>query len=127
MDQSSTILPEYVHNLAGANILVWRYDENPRISVGDEFIEAKSGDVKIRVGHFQPGTNYPYACRADKGIWSDLERLHTAVRAATLGSILIGESAWTSIGRAPFPSLLTSASLPLEVFCHFGDMSDNDG
>ena len=72
MDERRAIFPEYVHHLAGANILVWIHDENSRISVLDEFIEEQSGDVQIRVGHLELGTKYPCACLADNDIWSDL-------------------------------------------------------
>ncbi|MBV71068.1 MAG: hypothetical protein CMH52_06915 [Myxococcales bacterium] len=127
MSGQSVILWGYTADSGAARLLVWREHEGPEHSVLDEWIESDSGYLKVRVTDLDLEQIYRFGWLSESNTWSDVGRFRTVDRDETIRPLLIGATACTSAGRAPFPSLLTLAALPLDVFCHLGDMSYNDG
>ena len=106
---------------------IWPVDQAPEFSAHTAEVTSNDGYLKLRVEGLESATWYHYGIFTDEGDWSPLGRCRTADGLDDKRPILVGASACTAAGRAPFPSLSFLATQPLDVFCHLGDMSYNDG
>ena len=86
----------------------------------DTEVDAVDGYVKMRLIDLKAATRYAYAFITDSGVWSESGRFQTAFAEGTVAPVLVGATACTASGRAPFPSLRHLAEQPLDVFCHLG-------
>jgi len=108
-------------------LLVWPDASDPVEAIADRLLDPTEGYIKVRMTELEPGITYGYALISETDVWSEWGRFRTAFSEDTVAPVLVGATACTSNRRAPFPSLRYLARQPLDVFCHLGDMSYNDG
>ena len=108
-------------------LVVWPESSSPSAAIVDAEVDAVEGYIKVRLTDLNAATRYAYAFISDGGVWSESGLFQTAFAKETVAPVLVGATACTASGRAPFPSLRHLAEQPLDVFCHLGDMSYNDG
>ena len=127
MEQTTAVVWSYAPLDASVRLLVWRKGDGPRESIIDTVVDVEDGYLKVLLTALNPETRYRYGWVSGDLTWSDVGEFQTAFEADTLKPLLVGATACTSIGRAPFPSIAWLSKASLDVFCHLGDMSYNDG
>ena len=127
MRLESVILWSYSTHKGQHWFAVWPEDSDPLSSAQVHEVESHDGYLKRLIEGLTPNTRYNYGAFTDSDQWSPLGRFQTTFEPDYLGPILVGATSCTASGRAPFPSLSLLAEQPLDLFCHLGDMSYNDG
>ena len=127
MEQTTTVVWSYAPYETSVRLIVWRKEAGPRKSVIDTIVDTEEGYLKVLLTSLNPETRYRYGWISSDLTWSDVGEFQTAFETDSLKPLLVGATACTSIGRAPFPSLAWLSKASLDVFCHLGDMSYNDG
>ncbi|MEE2788037.1 MAG: alkaline phosphatase D family protein [Myxococcota bacterium] len=127
MTHESVILWSYSNDGGGHAFALWPEGEDPESNAHMAELTPIDGYLKLRVDGLSPSPWYVYGVVTDDQVWSPLGRVRTAHGAHEIRPVLVCATACTAAGRAPLPSLDFLADQSLDVFCHRGDMSDNDG
>ncbi|MCA9668589.1 MAG: alkaline phosphatase D family protein [Myxococcales bacterium] len=130
---SSGLLVGYCADDSKLRLRVWREAEEPgkQFLVDERSLSPVDGYVRETLRGLSPGHAYRAALFAEEGgklvARSPINHFRAPYPPGYRPTLTIGATACTSMKRAPFPALSQLAVQDIDIFCHTGDMSYNDG
>lgn len=133
MTQSNVLLWTYAESEAPTRLRVWLADEDPVSTfLYDASVIHNDGYFKISVDGLAAGTWYAYAFFTDDEAGQSIARsaagrFRTAPLATSVDAVTVAATSCTKTDDGPFKALSTMADFDIDLFCHTGDISYNDG
>ncbi len=132
---SGVMLWSHAAGEGAVRVTVWREDGSVRLLVKEADAAPKDGYLHVPVDGLAPATAYQYTFSRGEGsarVRSAIGRFRTAYgddcrRALTIGATTCTNLKSTSPDKPSFRSLEVLARQEIDLLCHLGDMSYNDG
>lgn len=128
---SSVLITGHVAADEAVRLKAWRgkpgQDEVDVVS--DIEVMPVEGYLRARLEGLSPATEYHYAFihDGDEPVRSGIGRFRTAYPEGCKRPLTVGATACTDLRNAPFRALELTVEEDVDVLCHLGDMSYNDG
>lgn len=128
MTATGALVWGFASDATAKTLRVWRGAGAERRLVVEREVAAADGYLKAPLEGLAANTLYEYAFFSTDGASrSTIGRFRTAFDGDCRRAVTVGATTCTSPANAPFRSLEAFAQRDVDVFCHLGDMTYNDG